>query len=344
MKELTIITPCSRPNNLPLLYESIEFSLIKKWLIVYDSDEEKIQPKFNHTKISEWNENRTGFSGNTQRNRGIEETDNGLIYFLDDDNIMHPNFWNILPEFSENKINLFEIDGHPCKQKLNLQHPGPGTFDTSMFCIDRKLIGEKRWLPHLYSADGVFVASINTNLNSLKIFDQTASYYNYLSKNKNFENGKSTSASAKKTAEIIIANENLYSLETVKSAKFGLLLKEIEVSDKSFSYIQIKYLAKCSNIFSHGKKKNLFIRGTGQSGRKNLQICLDLGLEVKGFIAPIGSEEVGTKIDEVLVYSSVDVIKETDSFILISSTFFIFIENEMKKLGLREDIDFMTLI
>jgi len=344
MNPLTIITPCSRPENLQHLKQSIKFDQVSQWIIVYDNTKNSFLKLFNHPKILELPSNLISLAGHAQRNLAIDKTSDGLIYNLDDDNIIHPNFWRILPNFSATKINLFNIENHPRFNHLNLSNPGPGTVDTSMFCIDRKLIGEKRWLPHLYSADGVFVASINTNLNSLKIFDETASYYNYLTKNKNFENGKSTSASAKKTAEIIIANKNLYSLETVKSAKFGLLLKEIEVSDKSFSYIQIKYLAKRSNIFSHGKKKNLFIRGTGQNGRKNLQICLDLGLEVKGFIAPIGSEEVGTKIDEVVVYSSVDVIKETDSFILISSTFFIFIENEMKKLGLREDIDFMTLI
>ena len=55
---------------------------------------------------------------------------------------------------------------------------------------------ERKWLPHLYSADGVFVASTNTNLYSLKILMRQPRIIILVKQN--FENGKSTSASAKR--------------------------------------------------------------------------------------------------------------------------------------------------
>ena len=35
--KITIITPCNRIHNLPMLYESIKFDKINKWIIVYDT-------------------------------------------------------------------------------------------------------------------------------------------------------------------------------------------------------------------------------------------------------------------------------------------------------------------
>ena len=35
--KITIITPCSRIHNLPMLHESIKFDKINKWIIVYDT-------------------------------------------------------------------------------------------------------------------------------------------------------------------------------------------------------------------------------------------------------------------------------------------------------------------
>ncbi len=35
--KITIITPCSGIQNLSMLYESIKFDKIQKWIIVYDT-------------------------------------------------------------------------------------------------------------------------------------------------------------------------------------------------------------------------------------------------------------------------------------------------------------------
>ena len=344
MNELTIITPCSRPQNLPLLFESLEFSLIKNWLIIYDSTKGEIPPQFKHPQITELNEDRTGLSGNTQRNRGIENTPSGLIYFLDDDNVIHPNFWNILPRFSNEELNLFQIEGHPQTDSLNLRNPGPGTIDTSMYCVDRKLVGNTRWLPHLYAADGVFAETLYCKkTNSLKIFDEKSAYYNYLSTDKKEDSGKCTSTSANKTANVILANQDLYSPETVKTAHFALSLPKNDILNENFSYAQIRYLAEEDHKLEISKKKKILIRGAGLKGRNDLIKCKDFGIETQGFLVSGQSKEVGMIIDGLRVFPFNKKFNKEKYHILISSTFFASIEIEMITLGWKIDRDYTIL-
>lgn len=340
MNEVTIITPCSRPENLPLLCESLEFSFITKWLIIYDSSKGYKQPQFKHPKITEFNENRKGISGNTQRNKGLENTRQGFIYFLDDDNIIHPNFWKILPEFSKVKVNLFKIEGHPKTESLNLQKPGPSTIDTSMYCIDRELIGSTRWLPHLYSADGVFAAELySIEPNSLKIFDEKAAYYNYLITDTSADFDSCARNSAKETAEIILANKELYSQVIFNIAKFTLSRPEKEIANEDFAYIQVLFLAK----YSKTNKKNIFIRGVGEKGQDVLNLCKKIGLEIKGFILSNDSKDTRESIQGTPIYYQSQAIKNAPAFFLICSIYFVTIEKEMEEMGLKKDADFITL-
>lgn len=344
MNEVTIITPCSRPKNLPILFESLDFSVIKKWLIIYDSTKGETPPQFEHNKIAECNEGKVGFSGNTQRNRGIESTRGGLIYFLDDDNVIHPNFWNILPRFSNEELNLFQIEGHPQTESLNLRNPGPSTIDTSMYCVDRKLVGNTRWLPHLYAADGVFAETLYCKKpNSLKIFDEKAAYYNYLSRDKKEDSGKCPSTSAMKTANVILANQDLYSPETVKTAHFALSLPKNDILNENFSYAQIRYLAEENYELEILKKKKILIRGAGLMGRNNLIKCKDLGIEIQGFLVSDQSKEVGTIIDGIPVFPFNEKFNKEKYYVLISSIFLASIEIEMINLGWKIDKDYTIL-
>ena len=104
MRKLTIITPCCRPNNLKKIIESLDFDFIDEWIIVYDQN--KIPENLNlfksHThykKIKEfiYKTDNDGW-GNSQRNYGIESIQNkdAYVYFLDDDNIIHPNLYTFL--------------------------------------------------------------------------------------------------------------------------------------------------------------------------------------------------------------------------------------------------------
>ena len=98
--KLTIITPSYRVNNLLEIKTSINFEYIEEWIIVYDGSKITDNPKIfeNNNKIKEYVFKGEGISGNPQRNYALTKITNPdtLLYYLDDDNIIHPNFYRLL--------------------------------------------------------------------------------------------------------------------------------------------------------------------------------------------------------------------------------------------------------
>ena len=177
---LTIITPCSRPENLPKLFNSINFDKIDKWIIVYDTSKNRNYNKIflNYPKISEY-EKDGGISGNPQRNYAIDLINDGWVYFLDDDNIIHPDFWSVLDNLDENYYYTFDMqrsDGVFKGKYIKINW-----IDTAMYLLHRKHIGDIRWKNELYNADGHFICEVFNNYkNGHKYIEKTCSYYNYL--------------------------------------------------------------------------------------------------------------------------------------------------------------------
>jgi hypothetical protein len=179
---LSIITPCCRPHNLSKLYESIDFGKIDMWIIVYDTSKNRNYEKIykGHPKIMELECN-NGISGNPQRNLGMSLVDDGFIYFLDDDNIIHPEFWSILDSLNEEFFYTFD------QLRDNKSEILPGnkvqlySIDTAMFIVHKKHMKGIYWKNDRYDADGIFITDIlNANRSSHLYINKIASYYNYL--------------------------------------------------------------------------------------------------------------------------------------------------------------------
>jgi len=180
---LTIITPCCRQKGIPALYNSIRFDKIHKWIILYDTSKNRKYDKMYHDnpKILEVEVNE-GISGNPQRNYGITLVDDGFIYFLDDDNIMHPHFWAIVDILDNNKFYTFD---QLRTKKIDILHGNNinvAHIDTAMFLVHRKQIGNIRWIENLYEADGHFITELNNNNRGSHVYiNAICCYYNYLS-------------------------------------------------------------------------------------------------------------------------------------------------------------------
>lgn len=185
--KITIITPSCNIKNLPMLYYSIKFDKINKWIIVYDTTKESYCHLFsNHKQIVEVDckSSLNGIVGNTQRNYGLSLVDHdNFIYFLDDDNIIHPDFWEIIKELEEDTIHTF----NQYRDKNNLDNILLGNriekycIDTAMYIIHKNMIGDIKWQEDLYEADGKFISDIySTGKYKQKYFNNSFSYYNYL--------------------------------------------------------------------------------------------------------------------------------------------------------------------
>jgi tetratricopeptide (TPR) repeat protein len=107
---ITFITPCSRPHNLPAIHASLllQWHRVNRWIVVFDAkiipdaDAERHifldGPKIEYTSF----QSESSLFGNGQRNHALasivgrpKEFEASYIYFLDEDNVVHPELWNL---------------------------------------------------------------------------------------------------------------------------------------------------------------------------------------------------------------------------------------------------------
>ena len=94
MPKLTIITACIHPENLPYLAVTIApgrdlFDLT--WRVVFDGA--RCQPVDFPGAIVTVASHPRSIVGNHQKNDALDHTQDGWVYFLDDDNLVHPDFF-----------------------------------------------------------------------------------------------------------------------------------------------------------------------------------------------------------------------------------------------------------
>lgn len=200
-----IITPCSRPENLIEIKKSIEKELKQfawSWIIVVDSNEEIPSTIVDRLIENEDSQNTVGISyyineistvGNMQRNRGLDiankwAREDDLIYFLDDDNILHPKFKNIVTLMMAIRRYDVVIFGQCMKDGTPRLIPTPDTvkvdhIDTACMLAKYRAIKNFAWQPDIYNADGYYIEQIY-EANKLRTYvnKNAYCYYNYLTK------------------------------------------------------------------------------------------------------------------------------------------------------------------
>lgn len=185
---LTIITPCSRRENLKTLEKSVDLDLVK-WLIVHDTKNGPFTPMYDNPRIKEigYPTPPGGCAGHAQRNEGIRHVIEGFIYFLDDDTVMHPGFWKIFP-LMKDEDHFYTFDQQRWDEFVSV--PG-GTFkgdvpavtkiDSAQYVVPRHMCGT--FIESDYRADGFFIADVNARFPGAHTYiPVVASYYNFLRK------------------------------------------------------------------------------------------------------------------------------------------------------------------
>ena len=182
---ISIITPCSRPENLQKIYNSIQFDKIHKWIIVYDTTKGKTYKKSfeGYPKIIEVECDDAGGYGNQQRNYGMSLVDDGFIYFLDDDNIVHLNFWRMLDDEITDEKYFYTFNQYRCCENTVLfgNIVALERINTAMYIVHKKHIKDIKWDADKYQADGMFICDIlRENPDCHKYVNTFACYHNYL--------------------------------------------------------------------------------------------------------------------------------------------------------------------
>ena len=232
--KLNIITPCSRPQNLEAIARSILRGFRKaglsdfdywippvpvRWWIVFDMnclDYEQVnkaclsvsnveycvvQPTFLFNK-------KTGEAGHQHRNLVLdileEKNEKGWVYSVDDDNILHENFYRISDElnnkfdpvtnvtistdnisaiavnqvFKNGKPNRSPVNGAPLK--ANAEHMKVYFVDTAQVVFNLEKIKGMRFDSDKYNADGFFIQNLFEKEGNFVFVDEDLSYYNFL--------------------------------------------------------------------------------------------------------------------------------------------------------------------
>jgi hypothetical protein len=195
MQTLNIVTPCSRPENLSKILPTVEpgrefFELY--WYIVFDWGRAAITDELldyldehNDFIIYGLKSDSNGVSGNSQRNQALDWITKGWVWFLDDDNLPHSNFFSCISQAINDcpdaEAFIFEqVFANGWVRKVNPLMVRETHIDQAQFVLHRDLIGTKRY-DQCYTADGRFVEQIyNAHPQVFKFIHRPLCFYNAL--------------------------------------------------------------------------------------------------------------------------------------------------------------------
>lgn len=198
--KLNIVTPLTRPENLSAIHRSIfsqchpDFKI--NWFIYVDSTVRgnimlPQEAKVFFTQVS-------GIAGHVHRNTYLVFLDylrrlkgdneiNGWNMFLDDDNILHPDFFSTLSNMStiitEYSGLIFDQCFKNGETRLNADPDNVrvGNVDTAQYIFRGNIVGSLLFDETRYDADGVFIEELyRRHREKFLIVNQPLCYYNYL--------------------------------------------------------------------------------------------------------------------------------------------------------------------
>lgn len=177
--QLNIITPCSRPENLHTIAESINIPRENyRWIVVYDGLElPNIEYIPTTCEIYHHLDEESCF-GHYQRNYALNLIKDGHIYFNDDDTTIHPELWENIKDL-ENDFITFNQNLKDGTMRLHNQSVQVDRIDSHNF-IFKKELSEGILFTNRYEADGIFATQCVHNSKSYIHIPKVLSIYNSL--------------------------------------------------------------------------------------------------------------------------------------------------------------------
>lgn len=184
---MTVITPLTRPHLLSAILNTLDFRFIDEWLIVIDCD----TPAFNqdvyrnHPCIKILQCPIRSRLGSCKRNVAMDAIQNKqtFLYFLDDDNIIHPDVYEVLGKISPDESKFYTFDQILRSKQLRLRGNRIERFhiDAAMYLVPFGLCQNIRWNTYLDEGDGIFIEDVFAKHPGNHVYMKNRyCYYNYL--------------------------------------------------------------------------------------------------------------------------------------------------------------------
>lgn len=177
---LNIITPCSRPQNLHKISQSINIPKENyRWIVVFDFDElpnKNLIPDNCETYLLRDAES---IAGHSQRNFAIGLVKHGHIYSNDDDTLIHPDLWENIKNLNNDFISFKQNDNYGNLRlegdKITVNH-----IDSHNFIFSKNICENIKFDKTSYAADGYFAEECNNRAKTPIHLPIVLSVYNSL--------------------------------------------------------------------------------------------------------------------------------------------------------------------
>lgn len=193
--KLQIITPFSRTReNIGAIYSSLKSVAAQvetEWIIVYQYDAghelmewHRENEKQQILKVTMLRGNTaTSYYGHSYRNQALHQLRDdrdSWVYFIDDDNIVHPDFPKLLNALlPDDEVVFFSQVWKNREMRLEPSHIGVGGVDTAMILARSAIMKQYSWNEEEYTADGLIAEKLAANHRCRRIFEPYC-FYNYL--------------------------------------------------------------------------------------------------------------------------------------------------------------------
>lgn len=185
---LHVITAVSRPDNLRFLQRHLRerlCSLDVCWHCVADTSRVRERPM--DLECTSWLTcDQRDRAGGAQKNVGLSQATDGWVYFLDDDNTIHPQFeqafCRAVEQHPEAVGHVFgQVDGHG--RLLRTADPGQvrcGGIDLGQFVLRADVLNGLQFAIDVYHSDWLLFAEVWARLRERIDFHEPATFYNAL--------------------------------------------------------------------------------------------------------------------------------------------------------------------
>lgn len=187
-QSLAIITACSRPDNLAAISKSLT-GLRAHWIVVLDYPHGLLSlyghvPSVPRTVLINNSAAKLSAGGQHVKNIGLEhalKNDFTHAYFLDDDNLLHPDFVREFEDgFPDADLIIFDqevVDRESGETLVRVPQPRPMQIDQGQYVVRLCAVGAHR-IPHSYDGDGRFAETISAQHGGIDYIPKVLSFYN----------------------------------------------------------------------------------------------------------------------------------------------------------------------